>query len=103
LTYTTNCVIITYKDKIKRKEIDIMAKVAELSPKAIEVLEVLTNSDTALTLADIKELVDGVNSSHLTALKNRGLVNADKIEKEVVTVAKRTVNIYAVAPTPEVE
>jgi len=71
-------------------------KVAALSDKAQEVLEVLTASEVALTLADLKELVDGVNSSHLTALRNRGLVAADKMEKEVVTVAKRTVNTYSI-------
>ena len=72
-------------------------KVAELSAKAKEVLEVLTASKTALTLAELKELVANVNSSHLTALRNRNLVSADKVEKEVVTVAKRTVNTYSVA------
>jgi len=71
-------------------------KVAELSAKAKEVLEALTNSESALTLAEIKELVPNVNSSHLTALRNRELVSADKVEKEVITVAKRTVNTYSI-------
>ena len=74
-------------------------KVAELSAKAKEVLEVLTASETALTLAELKTLVADVNSSHLTALRNRGLVAADKVEKEVVTVAKRTVNTYSFVRT----
>lgn len=69
-------------------------KVAALSAKALEVLEVLKNSDKALTLADLKASVANLNSSHLTALRNRNLVSADSVEKEVVTVAKRTVNVY---------
>ena len=71
-----------------------MAKERALSEKALEVLEVLRASAKAMTLAEVKELVADVNSSHLTALANRNLVATDKVEKEVVTVAKRTVNTY---------
>jgi len=69
-------------------------KVAALSAKALEVLEVLKTSGKPLTLAELKESVANLNSSHLTALRNRNMVAADSVEKEVVTVAKRTVNVY---------
>jgi len=70
-------------------------KTAKLSEKAKEVLEMLRNSDVELTLAEINEKVDGVNSSHLTALRNRGFVSAEKVEKEVATVTVRKVNSYS--------
>jgi predicted transcriptional regulator len=76
-------------------------KVAALSEKALEVLAVLTASDKALTLAELKETVKDLNSSHLTALRNRNLVSADSVEKEVVTVAKRTVNVYTAVEVAE--
>lgn len=70
-------------------------KRAELSDGAKQVLEILKNSETPLTLAEIKETMPSANSSHLTALRNRDLVGAESIEKEVVSVAKRTVNVYS--------
>ncbi len=73
-----------------------MAKRPELSPVAKEVLEVLKSAGKSMTLAEIKEVMPNANSAHLTALKNRGLVGAEQVEKEVVTVAKRKVNEYAV-------
>jgi len=76
-------------------------KVAALSEKALEVLAVLTASDKALTLAELKETVKDLNSSHLTALRNRNLVSADSVEKEVVTVAKRTVNVSTAVEVAE--
>lgn len=79
-----------------------MAKERALSEGAKEVLELLKNSDKALTLADIKETIPTANSSHLTALANRGLVSADKVEKEVATVTKRKVNIYTAVEVEEV-
>ena len=69
-------------------------KETPLSPKAVEILADL-KANGASTLAEIKERgIDGVNSSHLTALKNRGLVSSVEVEKEVVTVAKRKVLEY---------
>ena len=78
-----------------------MAKTRELSAKAKEVLEVLRASEKALTLAELKEVVADLNSSHLTALRNRNLVSAEEVEKEVVTVVKRKVNSYSVTATAE--
>ena len=75
-----------------------------LSEKALEIFEVLRTSETPMTLADIKVLVPDANSSHLTALVNRDKVAAEKVEKEVVTVTKRTVNLYSfVTPAEDVE
>lgn len=78
-----------------------MAKRPELSPVAKEVLEVLKSAGKSMTLAEIKEVMPNANSAHLTALKNRGLVGAEQVEKEVVTVAKRKVNEYAVIEDSE--
>ena len=81
----------------------ILAKVRELSEKAKEVLAVLKASEKALTLAELKEKVENLNSSHLTALRNRNLVSATEVEKEVVTVVKRKVNSYSVVAAEEAE
>lgn len=79
-----------------------MAKTkTELSPKAKEILEFIKESDRPLTQAEIAESVEGVNSAHLTALKNRGLVTAEKIEKIVVTESKRKVNEYTAVALEE--
>jgi chromosome segregation and condensation protein ScpB len=85
--------------------VKIMAKKERaLSPEALEVLAVLQDSDTPMTLADIKTVLPNANSSHLTALANRALVSADKVEKEVATVTKRTVNSYSFnTPAEDVE
>ena len=63
-----------------------------LSPKSLEVLEALKGLDQAVTMNDLN--LDGLNSAHLTALVNRGLVVADKVVVEVPTIAKRKVNAY---------
>lgn len=69
-----------------------MANSKVLSPKSLEVLEVLKGLDGAVTMNDLN--LDGLNSAHLTALVNRGLVVADKVVVEVPTIAKRKVNAY---------
>lgn len=69
-----------------------MANSKVLSPKSLEVLEVLKGLDQAVTMNDLN--LDGLNSAHLTALVNRGLIVADKVVVEVATVAKRKVNAY---------
>jgi predicted transcriptional regulator len=74
-----------------------------LSEGAVEVLELLKNSETPMTLAEIKETIPTANSSHLTALANRDLVTADKVEKEVATITKRKVNIYTAVVAEDVE
>ena len=63
-----------------------------LSPKSLEVLEALKGLDQAVTMNELN--LDGLNSAHLTALVNRGLVVADKVVVEVPTIAKRKVNAY---------
>ncbi len=63
-------------------------KVAELSPVAIAVLEVIKNSSAPMTLKEIKEIEPQANSAHLTALRSRGLVNAEQIEVVVQSKAK---------------
>ena len=77
-------------------------KVKELSDGAKEVLAVLNDSESPMTLAEIKETLPSANSSHLTALKNRGMVTSEPTEKLVTTVAKRTVNIYSAVEIEEV-
>ena len=49
-----------------------------------------------LTIAKMKELGLDANSSHLTALKNRGLITSETIEIEVQTVSKRKVQLYTI-------
>lgn len=80
-----------------------MATKQPLSPTATEVLEVLTKSDAPLTLEEVKEFVPNANPSHLTALRNRGLVSSEKVTKEVPTVVKRKVNEYTFVPQDETE
>ena len=47
-----------------------MAKVNKLSEGSLKVLEIMKASNTGMTVAEIKENgFEGVNSSHLTALK----------------------------------
>ena len=85
-----------------------MAKqVAPLSPEAKAIYDLMVQEQRALTLAEVVKLGVPANSAHFTALKNRGMINAEKIEKEVVSVSKRKVNVYSLnpdfAPEPEVE
>jgi DNA-binding transcriptional ArsR family regulator len=73
-----------------------MQKVNPLSPKATEILDFLKSATEPMTLAEIKEKVEGANSAHLTALRTRGLISTDEVEKEVVRVVKSKVLTYAV-------
>ena len=67
----------------------------KLSDGALRAYEMLKENKDGLTIAEMKELgFTNVNSSHLTALKNRGIVDAVQVEREVVTVVKRKVNVY---------
>ena len=84
-------VIIRYL--IERESI-ILAKERALSEGAKQALEVVKNAEGSVTLADIKEVFEGANSSHLTALVNRGLVATEQVVKEVPTIVKRKVNAY---------
>ncbi len=67
---------------------ETVKKVAELSPVALEVLDVLRASETPITLAEIKVIVPNANSAHLTALRTRNLVSAEEVEKTVMATKK---------------
>lgn len=69
-------------------------KVAELSVDATNVLNALKNASAPMTLAELKAIVPNANSAHLTALRSRGLVDAN--ETEIVVETKRTVLAYSV-------
>ena len=71
-----------------------MAK-TKLSALSLEALRLL--KDASMTASDLKDLgLNDINSAHLTALTNRGLISADKVEVEVPTVVKRKVNRYTI-------
>ena len=69
-----------------------MANQKVLSPKSLEVLQVLKGVESPMTMSDLQ--VENLNSAHLTALVNRGLVVAEKVVVEVPTTVKRKVNAY---------
>ena len=74
-----------------------MAKTfAPLSEAAQAIYDLMVKEGRPLTLAEVRELgIDNANSAHFTALRNRGLITADDVEKEVVEVKTRTVKIYS--------
>ena len=73
-----------------------MAKVNKVSEGALKALEALKTAGTA-TAKDLKDAgLEGLNSAHLVALVNRGLVESTDVEVEVVTVVKRKVKAYTV-------
>jgi DNA-binding HxlR family transcriptional regulator len=64
-----------------------------ISTKSLEALKEL--KEGTFTMSELVERgVDELNSAHLTALVNRGLAEAVKIERDVVTTVKRKVNAY---------
>ena len=68
-------------------------RVAPLSPEAERVLAVMKEANRPLTLAEVKEVFPEANPSHFLALKNRNLVEASKVEVEVVSV--KEVSLYS--------
>ena len=73
-----------------------MNKVNKVSAGALKALEALKAVGTA-TAKDLKDNgLEGLNSAHLTALVNRGLVEATDTVVEVVTVVKRKVKAYTI-------
>ena len=73
-----------------------MAKVNKVSEGALKALEALKAVGTA-TAKDLKDAgLEGLNSAHLTALVNKGLVESTDTVVEVVTVVKRKVKAYTV-------
>lgn len=80
-----------------------MPKAKELSAGAKRALAILQENEGSMTLAEIKEAFPEANSSHLTALKNRGLVSTETVVKEVETIVKRKVNAYSALNTEPTE
>ena len=73
-----------------------MTKKDVLSLETIRALEMLKVEKSA-TAKKLKELgFENVNSSHLKALENRGLVVSKDVEIEVVVVQKRKVKEYTI-------
>lgn len=70
-----------------------MANQKVLSPKSLQVLQALKGIEGGVTMNDLN--IENLNSAHLTALVNRGLVVAEKVTVEVPTIAKRKVNAYS--------
>jgi hypothetical protein len=71
-----------------------MANVKVLSPKSVEVLEVLKSATEPIVMSEMG--IEGLNSANLTALVNRGLVSAEQVIVEVPTIVKRKVNAYTI-------
>jgi predicted nucleic acid-binding protein len=69
-----------------------MANQKVLSPKSLQVLEILKGANSPMVMSEIA--VENLNSANLTALVNRGLVVAEQVVVEVPTVVKRKVNAY---------
>lgn len=69
-------------------------KVLPLSELSEKILALLTEKGS-LTVADMKTLGIEANSSNLTALKNRGLVESETVVIEVPTITKRKVQLYS--------
>jgi len=71
-----------------------MANQKVLSPKSLQALQILREG--TFTMSDLVEKgVESLNSAHLTALVNRGLITAEKVVIEVPTIVKRKVNAYS--------
>ena len=69
-----------------------MANQKPISVKSMEALQYLKGQTEPTIMGHIE--VEGLNSAHLTALANRGLVEAVQVTVEVPTVVKRKVNAY---------
>ena len=73
-----------------------MAKKDLLSLETIRALEMLKVEKSA-TAKKLKDLgFENVNSSHLKALENRGLVESKDVEIEVIVKQKRKVKEYTI-------
>lgn len=70
-------------------------KLPKLSDGSLKALEMIKKGVS--TAQEMKDKGFEVNSSHLTALVNRGLVVANTVEKEMQVVVKRKVNEYALS------
>ncbi len=68
-----------------------MAKLSEASKQALEIIK---NSDGAVTFAQVKEALPNLNPAHLGALTRRGLVKSEPKEVEEWVLVKKKVNVY---------
>ena len=73
-----------------------MAKVNKLSEGASKTLEMLKEVGTATALELKEKGLENLNSAHLVALSNRGLVESKDVEVEVQTIVKRKVKAYTI-------
>lgn len=77
----------------------------EMTEGTKQALELLRQADGPVTLQELNDMApEGVKvaTGHLTALKRRGYVETEKVEKEVTQV--REVNVYSLndeAPADE--
>ena len=72
-----------------------MATEKKLSEGMETALKMVKESENGLTIAEMKELgFKNANSSHLTALKKKGLVDSVEVEIEIPTTIKRKVQKY---------
>jgi hypothetical protein len=69
-----------------------MANQKVLSPKSLQALEILKGADKQMIMSEFE--IEGLNSANLTALVNRGLIEANQVIVEVPTIVKRKVNAY---------
>ena len=68
-----------------------MAKLSEASKQALEVIK---NSEGAVTFAQVKNELPDLNPAHLGALTRRGLVKSEAAEVEEWVKVKKKVNVY---------
>jgi hypothetical protein len=71
-------------------------KKIELSKESKLAFEELRKNEDGLTFAELKVIIPSLNSSHLTALRNDGLIIGEQIEKEVMRPVKTKVNLWKV-------
>lgn len=77
-----------------------MAEQKPLTEGTLRALEALRNAQPGSTLEEINAtLEEPIASAHLTALKRRGLVESEDVEKEVVRIQK--VKAYTLTPEGE--
>jgi len=69
-----------------------MANTKPLSEKSLLALEALKGADKPVVMSELS--IEGLNSANLTALVNRGLVEAVQVVVEVPSIVKRKVNAY---------
>lgn len=81
-----------------------MSEKNKLSAGSIRALELIKENPDGLTIAEIKKLgFEDANSSQLTALKKRGLIDSIEVEIEVPAIIKRKVQKYFIKTEKEGE